>query len=99
MSKHTPGPWEVNLDTAEIWCGELLIGEAYTGESFEDGDGPQISMDECQANARLMTASPDLLSAAERVLAAFGEMMVNDEQARALVELREVVKVAKGEVS
>lgn len=53
MSKHTPGPWHNGRDAT----GQLIICEEY--------DTPNLYFEpnlEYQANCRLVSAAPDLLS-------------------------------------
>ena len=65
MSKHTPGPWEIEeyLDFGdEYWYGgnqgfTIHAGPAVLG-STNKGDIPKA-----QANARLIAAAPELLAA------------------------------------
>lgn len=66
MSKHTPGPWEIDTDNGRD--GGIAIGAAdpKDGQLFEvatiwgeDSSSAQTPM--AQANARLIAAAPDLL--------------------------------------
>ena len=69
MSKHTPGPWEFEVETNDsggwraraqcvrIWNGATLIAD-YDTSACEYADD-----DENAANARLMAAAPELLAA------------------------------------
>lgn len=60
MSKHTPGPWNVDYSgparIAIVGAGDRIL--AFCNLQCEDGD-----MDE--ANARLIAAAPDMLEALE----------------------------------
>ena len=76
MSKHTPAPWEIDIDTrpAEI-CTIYHIPTQPT----EDGKGQQwahirgpigywdADEEENMANARLICAAPDLFEALQRI--------------------------------
>lgn len=55
-AKHTPGPWFIN-EHAEIECEKSILGRVYIGDSFPSGE------DEWDANAKIIAAAPDLLSA------------------------------------
>ncbi|KSD80016.1 hypothetical protein [Pseudomonas aeruginosa] len=60
MSKHTPGPWHVggpNKCTIYDKHGQRLAN------SFEGVMATQRTDSECEANARLIAAAPDLLEA------------------------------------
>jgi hypothetical protein len=57
MSKHTPGPWEVDRDDSQkVWVKSKAEGwdEEWVALSFSGRAG---------ANARLIAAAPDLLEA------------------------------------
>lgn len=71
-SKHTPGPWRVESGTTLVWgrCDEddvstygmgIPVAEAKIGSSWRNG--PSVSAEEAEANARLIAAAPDLLAA------------------------------------
>jgi hypothetical protein len=57
MSKHTPGPWEALKNN----YGQVLIVVRSTN------DFVCAVPDECEADARLISAAPDLLEALKRV--------------------------------
>lgn len=64
MSSHTKGPWEMAGDGAEIWP---LTGPNAHCELARVvgvcGDSSWFAKEEAKANARLITAAPDLLEA------------------------------------
>lgn len=78
---HTPGPWVVDLEQRFTLGGDTVSVEALTADgkyvereicnlmldTDEHPDGPQW-LEDC-ANARLIASAPDLLAAAEGVLA------------------------------
>jgi hypothetical protein len=61
---HTPGPWAVDDDTLEIFS--IVPGHS-TGWIAKvlgnDDNGRPLSPDEMAANARLIAAAPEMLSA------------------------------------
>lgn len=60
QAKHTPGPWEIREGTyghASTYDWQIVNKD---GEYVCDGDG--------EANARLITAAPELLDALQAVL-------------------------------
>ena len=60
MSKHTPGPWEIETGRpleVVLRADGTAVGAAYGSDS------------EAEANARLIAAAPDLLDIAQRVVA------------------------------
>lgn len=77
MSKHTPGPWEVAENDDEFECVDIFdmglmaiiddLGDpvAHVESWVDDGDDKH---EEAMANARLIAAAPDLLSACEMML-------------------------------
>ena len=72
-AKHTPGPWELDGLTvykltdepkhkqANVFCARVDAGYTLTNG--------RTSFQECQANARLIAAAPELLEAAQMVIA------------------------------
>ena len=61
MNKHTPGPWEVDLETGEINASGAVLGTVHRGDDFPCCE-EDIS-EECKANAQLIAAAPDLFAA------------------------------------
>jgi len=77
MSKHTPGPWVLEVDEDEGVI-RLRMGTALDEDAFA-WDAPHLielefdptarkTWEEAIANMRLMSAAPDLLAAAEAAL-------------------------------
>lgn len=73
-SNHTPGPWAFDSDTNEIFatderygCGWVAAVAGSDGQLPNDSDGQQLP--ECMriANARLISAAPELLAALKDV--------------------------------
>ncbi len=62
--KHTPGPWEtINLDVySSAWTG-VKVADCYIPRPAGVYDGG-----ECEANARLIAAAPDLLNELKKVV-------------------------------
>jgi hypothetical protein len=54
-TKHTPGPWEL-FSTGEVWSSHGHIVKAYASTPSD------------RANARLITAAPELLEVATMIL-------------------------------
>lgn len=63
-SKHTPGPWNAKLDTV---VGFTIRGES-PGYVCEYYPVAEDNIQQVQANARLIAASPDLLAACKKSL-------------------------------
>lgn len=65
-SQHTPGPWRLHVNTSTVVCSgpvgpqHIRIADCRV---YEHRD----SLANCEANARLITAAPDLLSACKFV--------------------------------
>ena len=61
MSKHTPGPWETSRDAVQEGHVQITV--------YSESDGERVAtVFQCEANARLIAAAPDLLAALERSL-------------------------------
>ncbi len=70
MLKHTPKPWSIDPNdkdgcfvTAD--CDGLRVADCYNGERQLD--------DECAANAKLISAAPELLEAIKEICCAADE--------------------------
>lgn len=78
-TKHTPGPWEVTDNTADGY-GQLVVGSMHGAVAIcytaEPGDPGMPS--ECEANARLIAAAPELLECLLDVLDADGDLYAMD---------------------
>ena len=84
--KHTPGPWVVDLDQSFTLGGDVVSVEAVTPDGREvvrevcslmldtddHPDGPEWLED--AANARLVSAAPDLLTACDRALSLIADV-------------------------
>jgi len=68
MSKHTPGPWEVYHngyhDTWSVEGGGDIVADLWRLAEETHNRHPHFE-DDCEANARLISAAPDLLQACE----------------------------------
>jgi hypothetical protein len=67
VSKHTPGPWEVE---EQNWCGHRDCPHGHTEVLVNGPDGLPLhrwqadyGLELARANARLIAAAPDLLAA------------------------------------
>lgn len=84
VGMHTPGPWEVNLEGPFILGGDTTSVEAVADgmvsraicEVMLDTDGYPNKKGwlEDAANARLLTAAPDLLAAGKLMLAFYDDL-------------------------
>ena len=68
MSKHTPGPWEIDwyicrAGNEELWRVPRSIGPVYTDHNHWAGN--YITAD--KADAHLIAAAPDLLEALKKL--------------------------------
>ena len=97
MAKHTPGPWETDkmegdffprviLPPREDWCKSSI--------TINEGRG---DMEECQANARLIAAAPDLLEALRELAGCLNVLNPNRRLVKALREARASIAKAQGE--
>jgi hypothetical protein len=61
---HTPGPWEVDDDTMEIFSIRPGHSTGWIAKVLgNDGNGEPLPAEEMDANARLIAAAPDILAA------------------------------------
>lgn len=61
MSEHTPGPWEATNDAVPDGFTQVTV--------YAETDGERVAtVFRTEANARLITAAPDLLEAAKALL-------------------------------
>ena len=94
MSKHTPGPWSVGVPGPN---GCPTIGTNYglmTAMIAHSRNEPD-QVEECNANANLIAAAPDLLEALERIAELFDpQSMVGGA---ALEYANSIIAKAKGQ--
>ena len=71
MSKHTPGPWTASEGSpSDLWHVDMPDRQFSITVARGDEDW-DMSVEEVQANARLIAAAPDLLDALQALVAAF----------------------------
>lgn len=98
MSKqdgHTPGPWEIHDAVATNVIGGLAYRVARC-----DFDGAE-PCPEAMANARLVAAAPDLLTACSAALSLLGDTRISQrspgEKGDVVADLRAAIAKARGE--
>lgn len=94
MSTHTPGPWRKPL-AKEDYAGACVVrddGYIVADCNVFGGDGAP-SAQECEANARLIRAAPDLLAACKSALERIDGM---NEAMGVVDELRAAIAKATG---
>ena len=91
MSKHTPGPWRVEIDdspdAAWAWQWPTIVSDEYEVVGTE---GIYGDLETDMANARLIAAAPDLLEALKEVFAdhdAVNRLSWNDRAAAAIANV------------
>ena len=67
MGEHTPGPWE-HKDGTIIADGWLRVADLWTCNPNDPSIDIVACEAECDANARLIAAAPDLLEACRQLL-------------------------------
>lgn len=64
MSEHTPGPWTQWVDHPDVYAGKIKVNEPGRISGFTakiaDCESDDLDPEVCEANARLVAASPDL---------------------------------------
>lgn len=114
-TEHTPGPWAAVKSTTlatsragrfELACITVMPAGSYRGPvaDLQSCDHIQgITMAECEANARLISAAPDLLAALIDLEDAYcdaGPEMTREKRAfgqRSLAAARAAIAKARGE--
>lgn len=100
MSKHTPGPWEIDWyicreGEKELWRVPRSIGPAYTDHNHWAGS--YITAD--KADAHLIAAAPDLLEALKslvKVTSWICENSYGDDMDAAFQQARAAIAKAEG---
>ena len=99
---HTPGPWEIHESAfSSSLVKELHIGtHARTAACvYDDCAAGSLVRSEVNANARLISAAPELLEALEGISAAYDETLRHPIAApllRAIYAARAAIAKAKG---
>jgi len=104
-TKHTPGPWEVGvIDTTEVHSelyDEAIVQLPYEEDTYYKARYP--TLEEAQANASLVAASPDLLEALENLIdLCEGEGVISGtgallEWADVMSDAQKAIQKAKGD--
>jgi len=112
MNKHTQGPWAISRnclyivsDTKEvcsIQCGNTRATCAFDKSEDTTGFFSDFSAEQ-KANARLISAAPELLAACERSFNLLldmtdGSPCVSDFDREIIEQLNQAIKKAKGEL-
>lgn len=72
LAEHTPGPWVAAYDDfgEEIWFGGSGCGTGIVGPAYLGGEGEtQKGREHMQADARLISAAPEMLEALKAAIA------------------------------
>lgn len=92
MGKHTPGPWSIEPQWSERNDGSVaVVNRSHSGD---DWDVCQVHSSE--ANARLIAASPELLSALIAMEAKAGKQNWNDQYPEQLAAAQAAIAKATG---
>ena len=101
MSKHTPGPWVAYRDAYyETWSvegGGDVVADLWRLSEESHTRHPHFEDDGVEANAQLIAAAPELLSACETALECLVDWDRDDGEAGDA--LRAAIAKAKGEPS
>jgi len=87
-TKHTPGPWSTD--------GDHIFGPVYLLADIVSAD----TIEEAEANARLIAAAPDLLAALEHCCAVMADCVMfpeRDDENRAYSQARAAISKATGD--
>jgi len=93
MKTHTPGPWVFE------WSNDVGPDDDYYIEFFDvlDGKGNKIAQVDEKVDARLIAAAPELLAAAQAMLAVCYDLERNDETLTAVKKTMTAIAKATGE--
>ena len=97
--KHTPGPWKVyrsNWDHTISVCGDDTVCLFYY---LQEEDHNTVNLENCEANARLIAAAPDMLEALKECRRMYGgiEWSIHyPDEARLIRKIDEVIEKAEG---
>lgn len=99
ITQHTPGPWTHTPGQDTVWArdGELLVART-------DYTRGRMAINEDEANARLIAASPEMLAALESAALTIRDLskqladlgVVPDQGWKAFRAARDIVAKAKG---
>lgn len=96
---HTPGPWAVEQPSGNEGEAEVIASAnrtiCWTADTYSEDSGEGEITDEDRANALLISAAPDLLSACEELLIYLGDW--NDLDNETCAAARAAIAKAKGE--
>ena len=100
---HTPGPWvkdyggTIGAVKAAINDGNRITPTVCTYKRYpHESHAPSISLEEAEANAHLIAASPDLLRMLGH-LVSLAEHEIEDKGGQIVVDAKSVISKAKGE--
>ena len=99
MTKYTKGDWRVSGSPSTeggyaITSGETYIADCYCGGSSEG----QAEQGECEGNAQLMAAAPELLELLKRINHAFYVEGTSKAMKEVMSETKKLIHKAEGEV-
>jgi hypothetical protein len=78
MAEHTPGPWEIRQYTNYYGYSIDAEGRGCIAERWYDLPQDQPYGNEIPANARLISAAPDLLEACKKAVRELNEIRARD---------------------
>ncbi|MET3481590.1 hypothetical protein [Methylobacterium sp. 1973] len=90
MAKHTPGPWMATIGNRGTLC--VISGDAWICGELSNGNGEFPG--EAEANARLISAAPEMLEVlAEYLMLGAGKCTIGRQQAdKALAVIRKATE-------
>lgn len=94
MSKHTPGPWLI--DVANYHAGHIATVD-HNGSVIEIWSETWPKLEDAPANARLIAAAPELLEAAQAAMNCIGELPPTQARIEVALMLTGAIAKAKGE--
>lgn len=95
-SKHTPGPWDVHCGDT-MWDYSIWSPGTETVVCTVDSNGQSAA--ECEANAMLIAAAPELLAALEGVMRCFAYAPGSKAEPEWYATVRTAIAKARGHSS
>ena len=93
MNKHTPGPWNLSddWDGTSVKAGRFYVTHAVQSCGFHPEEEDKAIT---QANARLITAAPDLLEAVQSFLNWSDSVYYGEDTSRELASAKDKARAA-----
>ena len=96
--KYTQGPWETMYDTERDWS-IVVIGKTIAQNNIEETDTGNISIDESNANALLISKAPEMYEGLTKLVDYIRFSVDLGDQPVGFVNIRELIEKLKKDLS